>query len=80
MPPKLNIRLSWIKKHSTEGKKSSSFEIKCRTAKLVTVQEIGFMFRMSKNQVGSSTIWGASIDISKDVSVDMSVVTQLTLG
>ena len=34
---------------------------------------------MSKNQVGSSTLWGASIDISTDVSVDMSVVTQLTL-
>ena len=34
---------------------------------------------MSKNEVGSSTLWGASIDISTDVSVDMSVVPQLTL-
>ena len=34
---------------------------------------------MSKNQVGSSTLRGASIDISTNVSVDMSVVPQLTL-
>ena len=61
-----------------EENKSSSFEIKCRTAKLVTVQEILVMFKMTKNQVGSSTLWGALIDISKDVSVDMSVVTQST--
>ena len=40
MPPKLNIQLSWKKKNSIEENKSSSFEIKCRTAKLVTVQEI----------------------------------------
>ena len=36
------------------------------------------MFRMTKNQVGSSTLWGTLIDISKDVLVDMSVVTQST--
>ena len=33
---------------------------------------------MLKSQVGSSILWGASIDISADVSVDMWVVTQLS--
>ena len=32
-----------------------------------------------KLQVGSITLWGASIHILTDVSVDMSVVTQSTL-
>ena len=33
---------------------------------------------MSKNQVGSSILWGALIGISMDVSIDTSLVTRLT--
>ena len=63
MPP--DIQLSWIKK-IIEQNKRSSFEIKCRIAKLVTVQWV--MFRMSKNQVGSDqfsySIWTSSTHVS----------------